>query len=53
MKMPTILAMVAGFVPFGQAVCFNGDIALVRFWSEHTSDVSITFQSANSFATIF
>ena len=33
MKFPTVLAataMVAGFVPFGQAVCYNGNIALAR-----------------------
>ena len=50
MKVPTILttaAMVAGFIPFGEAICFDGDIALVRL--NDNSDVSTAFQSANSF----
>ena len=50
MKVPTILttaAMVAGFIPFGEAICLNGDIALVRL--NDNSDVSTAFQSANSF----
>ena len=50
MKFPTVLAataMVAGFVPFGQAVCYDGYIALVN-----RDYVSTTFQSGNSFTTI-
>ena len=48
MKLPTILttaAMVAGFVPFGQAVCDDGDIAVV--W-ESGDRVRTLFQSADS-----
>ena len=48
MKLPTILttaAMVAGFVPFGQAVCDDGDIAVV--W-ESGDQVRTLFQSADS-----
>lgn len=43
MKFPTILAvaaLVAGFVPLGQAICYDGDIALV-----FQNPVSTTFQS--------
>jgi hypothetical protein len=44
MRLPTILttaAVVAGFVPFGQAVCPDGDIAIVFL-----PPVSTTSQSA-------
>ena len=47
MKLPTILttaAMVAGFVPFGQAVCHDGEIALVKKQS-----VSTVFQLCKHF----
>ena len=55
MKLPAVLttaAIVAGFVPFGQAVCPDGDIALIN-QDPDNKNVSTTFQSANSFATYF
>ena len=50
MKLPSILTtavMVAGFVSFGQAVCYDGDIALVVHSTDQVSNLK------NSFVTIF